>query len=129
MRTPRLARLLGTATLLASVSAFAAAAQAPPPAPTPADPPVATAPKPAPNELIGLTVHSSDGNRLGTVQTVDAEPGGKVKAIHIKTGGFLGFGGKIVAVPDDKFDRKGASIQLRLTAEEVSKLPEVKEQS
>jgi len=88
----------------------------------------ATAPAKA-NPLIGLAVFSSDGNRLGTVHSVSAEPDGKVKAIHIKTGGFLGFGGKLVAIPEGKFTRAGENVQLGMTAEEVSKLPEVKKES
>ena len=81
------------------------------------------------NPLVGLAVFSSDGTKLGAVQSVSAEPDGKVKAIHIKTGGFLGFGGKVVAIPDGKFTRSGENIQLGLTTDEVSKLPEVKGQS
>ena len=78
--------------------------------------------------LIGLTVLSSDGNRIGTVHKVEAEADGKVKAIHIKAGGFLGLGGKIVSIPENKFVRSGANVQVRMTAEEVSKLPEVQGQ-
>ena len=81
------------------------------------------------NPLIGLAVFSSDGSKLGSVHSVSAEPDGKVKAIRLKTGGFLGIGGKLVAVPDGKFTRAGDNIQLGMTADEVSKLPEVKEQS
>jgi sporulation protein YlmC with PRC-barrel domain len=42
--------------------------------------------------LIGLAVFSSDGNKVGMVDSIDAQPDGKITAIHIKTGGFLGFG-------------------------------------
>jgi hypothetical protein len=42
-----------------------------------------TAPKV--NPLIGLAVFSSDGSKLGNVHSVNAEPDGKVKAIHLKT--------------------------------------------
>lgn len=86
-----------------------------------------TAPKV--NPLIGLAVFSSDGSKLGNVHSVNAEPDGKVKAIHLKTGGFLGIGGKLVAIPEGKFTRSGENIQLGLTSDEVGKLPEVKEQS
>ena len=86
-----------------------------------------TAPKV--NPLIGLAVFSSDGSKLGNVHSVNAEPDGKVKAIHIKSGGFLGIGGKLVAIPEGKFTRAGDNIQLGMTSDEVSKLPEVKEQS
>jgi len=86
-----------------------------------------TAPKV--NPLIGLAVFSSDGSKLGNVHSVNAEPDGKVKAIHLKTGGFLGIGGKLVAIPEGKFTRAGDNIQLGMTSDEVSKLPAVKEQS
>jgi sporulation protein YlmC with PRC-barrel domain len=80
------------------------------------------------NTLLGLTVFSADGNRMGVVHSVNAEPDGNVKAIHVRTGGFLGFGGKLVAIPEGKFRKVGDIIELQLTAEEVGKLPELNEQ-
>jgi hypothetical protein len=81
------------------------------------------------NPLVGLAVFSSDGSKMGTVQSVSATADGSVKAIQFKTGGFLGFGGKLVAIPEGRFTKAGDNIQLGITADEVSKLPEVKEQS
>jgi PRC-barrel domain len=81
------------------------------------------------NPLVGLAVFSSDGNKLGSVHSVSAAADGKVSAIRIKTGGFLGIGGKLVAIPEGKFVKTGDNIQLGMTSDEVSKLPEVKEQS
>ena len=52
-----------------------------------------------------------------------------MKAIHFKSGGFLGIGGKLVAIPEGKFTRAGDNIQLGMTSEEVSKLPEIKKES
>ena len=75
--------------------------------------------------LVGLTVFSADGNKMGTVHSVSAGPDGKATAIRIKTGGFLGFGAKLVAIPEGRFTQSGSNIQLALTADEVSKLPEV----
>jgi PRC-barrel domain len=151
-------RLISTAALLAAVPLLSASAQtqapsdspAPPaivrPDPTPM-PPQATTPqaqKPAiparptdqsataparANPMVGLAIFSADGNKVSTVQSVVTGPDGKVSAIQFKTGGFLGFGGKLVSVPESKFTRAGENIQLGLTAEEVSKLPEAKEQS
>ena len=144
-------RLLGAAALL-SVSAFAAAAQqSSPPQPLPPaeeKPPMAkpepapqTAPTPSPQKpatppsssqakpahpLMGLTAISIDGSKVGDVRAVKTAPDGKVTALHIRSGGFLGFGGKIVEIPEAKFTQKGDSIQLSLTVEDVSKLPEVK---
>jgi sporulation protein YlmC with PRC-barrel domain len=150
----RLVRRLGALAVFASLP-LAASAQTPPPSAPPSTPPAATKPETAPvpqttpstqptmparpgdksatapaktNSLVGLSVFSSDGSKVGSVHSVNAEPGGKVKAIHIKSGGFLGIGGKLVAIPDGKFTKVGDNIQLGLTSDEVSKLPEVKEQ-
>ena len=98
--------------------------------------PPAQKPAPAPqdrsatakaNPLMGLAIFSSDGSKVGTVQKVQAGPDGKVTAIEFKTGGFLGLGGKIVSVPEAKFTRAGDRVQLSMTSDEVSKLPEVKD--
>ena len=63
------------------------------------------------------------------VHSVNVESDSKVKAIHIETGGFLGIGGKLVAIPEGKYTRSGDNVQLGMTADAVSKLPEVEEQS
>ena len=81
------------------------------------------------NPLLGLAVFSSDGSKMGSVQSVQAGPDGKVTAIQLKTGGFLGIGGKMVSIPDSKFTKTGDRIQLSMTSDEVSKLPEVKNNS
>jgi len=151
MHRHKLGYLLGGALALAAFPLMAVAQTQPStPPPGGTTPPAATKPAPATppgspdkaapgspdkgaqaktNPLVGLAVFSSDGNKLGTVHSVSAEPDGKVKAIRIKTGGFLGIGGKLVAIPEGKFTKAGDNIQLGMTADEVSKLPEVKEQS
>jgi len=132
---------LGVAALLISLPLMSAAAQtAPPTTPGPTTPPPATKPAPPPGDksvmtpkkadsMVGLAVFTSDGTKLGTVHSVSTAPDGKVTAIRLKTGGFLGFGGKLVAVPEGKFARTGDTIRLAMTADQVSKLPEVDEQS
>ena len=150
-------RLIGAAVLVSSAAALSAAAQTQTPAPetqptppaakpAPTTPPTGMKPAepskspampsgnqqsaaPGKNPMIGLTIFSSDGSKLGTVQSLDAGPDGTVKAIRFKTGGFLGFGGKLVEVPEGKFTKSGDNVRLGMTAEEVSKLPEVKNQS
>jgi hypothetical protein len=144
-------RLIGAAAVVSSAAALAASAQTqtpepntqttppavkPEPAPTPPTGPTGMKPStdkqsaaPAKNPMIGLSVFSSDGSKLGAVQSVDSGSDGKVKAIRLKTGGFLGFGGKLVEIPEGKFTKSGDNVQLGLTADEVSKLPEVKNQS
>jgi hypothetical protein len=146
----KLARLVGAVVVLVGTPWLAASAQtqAPSPpsssasapaarpeqAPMPqAAPPstpgkAAAAPREA-NPLIRMAVFSSDGSKVGMVQSVSTGPDGSVKSIHIRTGGFLGFGARLVAIPEGRFTRNGNNIQLGMTADEVSKLPEVKEQS
>jgi hypothetical protein len=148
MANPITIRFVAAVALL-SVSAFAAAQQTPAPEPSPpAEKPPMAKPEPAPqtapkaekpatppgstqaksrHPLTGLTAVSSDGQEIGDVRTVKTTPDGKVTALHIHSGGFLGFGGKIVEIPEGKFSRNGGKIQLTFTGEEVSKLPPVKD--
>ena len=140
-RLPTRSILCATAFLGAALGLcdLAAAQQAPPaevpPAPR-AEPPSAKPPAVKPSEapattaekdLVGLDVFSSDGTRVGDVRAVSTGPSGDVVALHIKTGGFLGFGGRIVAVPQGRFTRAGRSVRLDLDSGQVSELPEVKE--
>jgi PRC-barrel domain len=148
----RTLRWFGAAAVLAAVPVLSALAQTQSPAaPEAVTPPAATKPdamSPAQrpttpsavpemtaktpssgNALVGLAVFSSDGNKLGAVHSVASGPDGNVTAIYLKTGGFLGFGGKIVAIPLGKFTRAADIIQVSMTADEVSRLPEAKEKS
>jgi hypothetical protein len=75
---------------------------------------------------LGSPVFSSDGSRIGDVTAVDTRPDGSVTALRVRSGGFLGFGARIVAIPEGEFERNGQDIRLTLTAEEVGRLPEVK---
>ena len=79
--------------------------------------------------MVGQNALSSDGSKMGDIRAVKTGPDGKVTAIRIKVGGFLGFGGKFVEVPSTKFTQKGDTVQLGYTSDELSKLPEVKDAS
>ena len=147
----KLVRLVGACVVLAGAPWPTATAQAQAPSPpSPSAPSAAARPEQAPtppaaaqpgvtgksatapreaNPLIRMAVFSSDGSKVGTVQRVSTGPNGSVKSLHIRTGGFLGFGARLVAIPEGRFTRIGDKIQLGMTADEVSKLPEVKEQS
>ncbi|MEO0671293.1 MAG: PRC-barrel domain-containing protein [Pseudomonadota bacterium] len=91
--------------------------------------PGATQAEPAPKgdqvtEMIGLPVFTSDGQRIGAVGKIEPASDGKVAAIHVRTGGFLGFGTKLVVIPAEQFEQAGETVKLALTADEVDKLPE-----
>jgi sporulation protein YlmC with PRC-barrel domain len=128
-------RQFGLVTVLATIPLVPLAAQTPysaPPGPGMQLPKAAPTTRPADpvqNPLIGLAVFSSDGNKVGTVDSVDGEPDGKITAINIKVGGFLGFGTKVVVIPEGKFQRAGAIVRIGMTAEDISKLPAVKDQT
>jgi hypothetical protein len=96
------------------------------PAVKPAEAPAAPG-TPVAQDLVGLNVFSSDGTRVGEVRAVNTGADGDIVALHIRTGGFLGFGGRIVAIPQGKFIRSGQSVRLDLDSEEVTGLPEVKD--
>ena len=138
--------LFGAVVVLAFASWLAASAQTQGPSlPSPTAPPPAARPNPAPaptdttgssarapgaaDPMLRMAVFSSDGSKVGTVEGVSTAPDGAIKGIHIRTGGFLGFGARLVAIPHGRFTRNGNAVQLGLTADEVSKLPELKQQS
>lgn len=75
------------------------------------------------DSLLGLDVLGSDGKKVGEVAAVKTESDGKVVEIHVKTGGFLGLGGKTVAISAEKFAKTGDNIQLAMSSAEVGKLP------
>jgi hypothetical protein len=134
-------RILWVAALLSLWSLAAAAQQAPAQPSTPpsaervpqATPPPAKAPAVKPSEmpvaqdLVGLSVFSSDGTRVGEVRGVNTGPSGNIVALRIRTGGFLGFGGRTVSIPEGRFFRSGQSIRLDLDSDQVGSLPEVKD--
>jgi hypothetical protein len=73
------------------------------------------------------SVQLTGRDELGSELTMPATPDGKVTALRVHSGGFLGFGGRTVEIPEGKFIQRGDNVQLGLTAEEVSKLPAVKD--
>ncbi|RTL62894.1 MAG: PRC-barrel domain containing protein [Hyphomicrobiales bacterium] len=80
--------------------------------------------------LVGLDVFSQDQTRVGSVEKVVAGADGSVAAIQIKTGGFLGFGARLVSIPHAQFSMRGPTVvQLQLTSEEVARMPAVKDPS
>jgi sporulation protein YlmC with PRC-barrel domain len=125
MPIPQRLRSCGLIVILAAIPMVPLAAQSPPPTPPPSNDRVV----PEQNPLIGLAVFASDGTKVGTVDSVDGEPDGRITAINVRTGGFLGFGTKVVVVPEGKFERTGNRVHVALTAEELSKLPAIEEQT
>jgi hypothetical protein len=74
--------------------------------------------------LKGMPVFSADDRSLGDVVEVVRGPDGKVQAVHIEVGRFLGIGDRAVTVDADAFEELGDRIKLRIMGEEVRSLPE-----
>ena len=91
------------------------------PSESPQQPPAASEQAAPMGDLTGLEVYSSDGQRLGTVAKAEANAG----SIQIDIGGFLGIGQRTVEISADQFKQMDNRVELSLTAEEVSQLPEV----
>jgi hypothetical protein len=59
----------------------------------------------------------------GDGASIDATADGRISAINVLNGGFMGFGGRVFTVPEERFGLVGTVVRIRLTAEEVQKLP------
>jgi hypothetical protein len=70
-----------------------------------------------------MAVFSSDGQNVGTVESIDATQDGRITAVNIAAGGFLGLGRKLVAIPEGRFGLVGTVVRASLTADEIGKLP------
>ena len=55
--------------------------------------------------------------------TVNRTADGKVTAVNVVTGSFLGFGSKLVSIPDGRFAYDGKIVRIEMTADDVSALP------
>ena len=78
--------------------------------------------------LVGLEVVSNDGKKVGEVMAVKAGPDGKLREIHVKTGSFLGFGGKTVAIPADMVSKQGEKVAIAMPSSDIGKLPKLEVQ-
>jgi|GEM_PF-6036818 len=67
--------------------------------------------------LLGQTIRNPQGDELATIDDLVLNRGtGRVEAVVIREGGFLGFGGSHVAVPYDAFRLDQSSLKLTLNA-------------
>jgi len=75
--------------------------------------------------LLGKPVWTSDGKQAGIVSDVLTGGDGKLAAVHITLGEFLGLGDRMVRVDASLLVTDGDKLQLNLSAEELGMLPEV----
>jgi sporulation protein YlmC with PRC-barrel domain len=79
------------------------------------------------DKLIGKEVAGSDGNTIGEIKDVLAGTDGHMQSVIIETGGFLGMGGRRVAVPINKMHIEGERLGADLTREQAADMPEYQE--
>lgn len=79
-------------------------------------------------KLRDMPVYSSDNKDLGRVVEAMRGPDGKLQAIQIQVGRFLGLGDKVVRIPADQIHEMADRIMLQLNSDQVRNLPESKKQ-
>lgn len=81
-------------------------------------------------ELIGLTVFNPQGESVGKISHLLIDSDQRVSGVVLSVGGFLGLGGKAVAVPWDQIhlENKGGKdlAIVNLTTEQLTNAPEFK---
>ncbi len=108
--------------------------QAQPPQAAQANPSAANPPSPPQNsvaalqrsDIVGKDLYDSSGNEVAKIQDVKTSPDGKIAAVEIDLGGFLGIGARRIAVPVDKLQLQRGRIQSNsLSADQIRDLPQV----
>ncbi len=87
--------------------------------------PEANAPKAVtarPEELIGLSVVTLDGSRIGQVKEVSVDDAGLMTGIDAEIGGLLGFGVESVHISAEDFEVTGDAVVLPVRDDGVEKL-------
>jgi hypothetical protein len=71
----------------------------------------------------GMMVLSADGEPVGTVESVDAIQDGRVTAVNVISDRFLGFGARLVAIPEGKFSVVNGIVRVEMTLAEIQRMP------
>lgn len=75
-------------------------------------------------EIIGSTVYDNQNRDIGIVKDVLLDPDGKVNAVVLDVGAFLGMGGKYVTVSLRDFKTDHDRLTLDRTKEQLQQAPE-----
>jgi sporulation protein YlmC with PRC-barrel domain len=73
--------------------------------------------------LVGKTIYDAAGDEIGDVEDVTMGSGGKVDSALVDVGGFLGIGGKRVAIDASTLNQQGDRLVSSLTNAQVKELP------
>jgi sporulation protein YlmC with PRC-barrel domain len=77
------------------------------------------------SQLMGISVHSQDGNRVGSIADMVGDVKGKVIYVVLSHGGFLGIGDKLIPLPWDaiKPGEQAGTLVVNLSKEALIKAP------
>jgi hypothetical protein len=73
--------------------------------------------------LVGSPIVSSDGAKVGKVESVEPGVNGAPPVVVAKVGGLFGIGGKHVRIPVQQTSVAGDTVQVAMTKAEVKALP------
>ena len=123
--------LILTAIFLLMLQQFVPAAEGPE-SPAEAKPSVTVIDGAAVRGILGRTVQGADGKDMGRIVDIVVDPVGQVRAAIIDFGGFLGVGSRKIAVSWGALHfagavKKGDSIELELTRDQLKAAPEYRE--
>jgi sporulation protein YlmC with PRC-barrel domain len=76
--------------------------------------------------LVGKTIYDAAGDEIGDVEDVTMASGGKVDSTLVDVGGFLGIGGKRVAIDASTLNQQGDRLVSSMTKQQVKALPAYK---
>jgi hypothetical protein len=75
------------------------------------------------DDVVGRYLFDNAGNDVAKIQSVKTGPDGKIQAVEIDVGGFLGIGARRVAVQADQLRLQGTHIEANLTSDQIRNLP------
>lgn len=87
-------------------------------------PSAAKQPSAAAQTLVGAAIYSSDGQKIGTVISVDVGEDGTIKSVKGEIEGFLGLGSSSLRISADQFKQSGDGIVLSKTADQMRGVPD-----
>ena len=73
-------------------------------------------------EIVGALVYASDGHEVGEVVDVSVSDDGEIDAVRFKTGAFLGFGERVLALSRGDFTVLRGAVVVDLPAEAIETL-------
>lgn len=75
------------------------------------------------SELREYAVYGADGERIGEIEDVLAGSDGKISAVTVEVGGFLGTGERDVVLPLDSIGLSGLRLVVDMTKDQIAELP------